>query len=169
MSKIYNELYSRVQYMVNLFSIAEDDFDDTVQLVMMKIFEKGLALTPISSKLLYVITRNTVVDSSRRRARLHRYLDRGVYLDSMGTVCDSTANGLELYVPEDERQNRESELDAIIDCESLKPLSVSHQEILDFRLQGLTCKQIAHHLEICVGTVKSRLHYARKRNRANRH
>ena len=168
MSKIYNELYERAERMVRQFDVACDDFDDTVQLVMMNIFERGFALKPISAKLLYVITRNTVIDRYRREARFLRYLDRNLYFDSAGTVCDSRASGLEIYTPVEDEQCRENELDTIIDCESLKPLSAPLHAVLELRLRGMIYTEIAKQLQISVGTVRSRLHHARRCNRANR-
>lgn len=168
MSKIYNDLYKRVEKMVGVFQVSHKDFDDVVQLVMLDIFEKKLELKTIGSKLLYVMTRNTIADRYRQEARILRYLDSNMYFNSAGTICDSSAEGLEIYRLIEEQKRKEKELDEKIDLESLMPPLVARREIIDLHLQGLTYKQIAHHLKIRIGTVRSRLHYARKLNRVNR-
>ncbi|MDX2104965.1 MAG: sigma-70 family RNA polymerase sigma factor [Candidatus Melainabacteria bacterium] len=169
MSKIYDDLYDRVERMVRQFRLPEDDFQDIVQLVMMNIFDRRLDLQNIGSKLLYILVRNTIVDSCRRQTRREKYIDRNLYFDSVGTVCDSSAGGLPIYTPLEEEQCKERELDAAIECESLKPLSTPLHAVLELRLKGMIYKEIAEQLNISVGTVRSRLYHARRCNRANRH
>lgn len=168
MSKNYFDFYNRVEKMVRVFHVPQNDFDDVVQLVMLDIFDKKLIWETIGSKLLYVITRNAIVDRCRQEARRQMYLDKNLYFDSTGTVCDSSAGGLEVYTPVEESQCRENELDTLIDFESLKPLSAPLHAVLELRLRGMIYSEIAKQLQISVGTVRSRLHYARKYNRERR-
>lgn len=168
MSKIYEDLYDRVERMVRQFRIPQDDFQDIVQLVMMNIFDRRLDLQNIGSKLLFRLVRNTIVDRLRPILRNAKYLDRNLYFNAEGTVCDSQAEGREVYTPVAEIKNEEKLFDAIIECELLPRLSHLHEEVLELNLHGMNCKEIAKHLGISVGTAKSRLHYARKYNRANR-
>jgi len=168
MSKNYFDFYNRVEKMVGVFHVPHQDFEDVVQLVMLDIFDKKLIWETIGSKLLYVITRNAIVDRSRQEARNLRYLDKNMYFDSTGTVCDSSAGGLAIYTPIEEQKCRENELDTLIDCESLKPLSPPLHAVLELRLRGMIYSEIAKQLQISVGTVRSRLYHARRCNRANR-
>ncbi len=168
MSKNYFDFYNRVEKMVGVFHVPHQDFEDVVQLVMLDIFDKKLIWETIGSKLLYVITRNAIVDRSRQEARNLRYIDKNMYFDSTGTVCDSSAGGLEVYTPIQEAQSKENELDTLIDCESLKPLSPPLHAVLELRLRGMIYSEIAKQLQISVGTVRSRLYHARRCNRANR-
>ena len=160
MSKIYDDLYDRVERMVRQFRIPQDDFQDIVQLVMMNIFDRRLDLQNIGSKLLFRLVRNTIVDRLRPILRNAKYLDRNLYFNAEGTVCDSQAEGQEVYTPTAGINN--------IECESIMIRSPLHEEVLALNLHGMNCKEIAKHLGISVGTAKSRLHYARKYNRANR-
>lgn len=169
MSKIYDDLYDRVERMARQFRVPQDDFQDIVQLVMMNIFDRRLDLQNIGSKLLFRLVRNTIVDRCRPIARRDKYIDRNLYFNSEGTVCDSGAEGREIYTPIAGINKEESYLNAAIECESLMIRSQLHEEVLDLNLHGMNCKEIAKHLGISVGTAKSRLHYARKYNRANRH
>jgi len=160
MSKSYNDLFVRVEKMVRALTGYHEDAESIVQLNMIKIFEKRIDTSTISSKRLYRIVRNTFLDYCKQQARREKYFNRRMYLDFAGTVCDSQAEGQEVYTPTAGINN--------IECESIMIRSPLHEEVLELNLHGMNCKEIAKHLGISVGTAKSRLHYARKYNRANR-
>jgi RNA polymerase sigma-70 factor (ECF subfamily) len=103
---------------------------------------------------LYTLARRTVIDHSRRAS------DRPLPEDFADESADpSSADEPGLALDNAEAVHR-----------ALAGLSPPHREVLTlFFLQDLTLEEIAAVLDVPVGTVKSRLHYARRAARAAVH
>jgi RNA polymerase sigma-70 factor (ECF subfamily) len=122
---------------------------DVLQEVWLTVFRRlpGLRAPEAFSTWLYQITHDKVVSLVRRQRR-----ERGVYED--------LGNG---RVAEAEDQQDFSREDAEAVHRALGLLSVEHREVLTLRfLEDMRLEEIAEALRCSLGTVKSRLHYARR-------
>ena len=142
----------RLFYYIRRLVSDEEDAWDVLQETWLKVVRQIGSLRQARSlpMWLYRIARNTAM--SRLRGR---YADRSVFDDEQ-TAAD---------VPE--QANSFTFEDAEQVHSGLSRISLPHREVLTlFFLQDLSIDEIAEVLEVAPGTVKSRLHFAKKALRA---
>ncbi len=104
---------------------------------------------------LFRIARN--VASNARRAHSRRGGDHRVALPSAGHEETKLSKLLQQDSCED------AVLDRLVLGDALRQLSVKHREVIDLiSYHGFSCEEVANILSIPLGTVKSRLSYARQ-------
>ena len=145
LAKLINRYQAPLSYFINRLSanpeMAEDIFQDTWLTVVRRIHSlKKLDAFPTW---LYRIARNKVYQQLRRKKLLSK-------LDENITVPNDNED--DVFSPEDAAK--------IHKC--LKELQPEHKEILMLRfLEQMSYRQISEVLNCSLGTVKSRIHYAK--------
>jgi len=130
----------------------QHDAEDAVQEAFINLYRKISSFRGSSSfaTWFYKIIRNLAYDKVRRKAAYRRAYEA---YSGEGMVVNSPTRP--------DRATVQSELRAVLE-EALLKLSPEHREILVLReLEGLSYNEIASVLGIKLGTVMSRLHYAR--------
>jgi RNA polymerase sigma-70 factor (ECF subfamily) len=108
---------------------------------------------------LFRIAHNCAINA--RRAHLRHETHRAPLNDD-----DGGGETLAELAMDDSHEERV--LDQMLLAEALGQLSPKHREVLELTFaQGFTAEEIAHILEVPIGTVKSRLTYARRALRAH--
>jgi RNA polymerase sigma-70 factor (ECF subfamily) len=111
---------------------------------------------------LSAVVRNTVIDRARMQQREAQYLDRSVSLDLSGSVCEGLDEH-KWYTPRPlEPQSMEDYLIPTV-REKLQELPAPQRHALVLLAAGYSYIEIAGITGASVGTVRSRIHYARKR------
>ncbi len=153
---IYNKYCKRLYGFVIRYVKQEEDAEEIVQEVFMKIWETRNKIDVYSSfeSFLFTITYNSAISLLRKRANEKKYLD---YLKSLQEV--NRAPELTEEIQFNELNNK---LQALLD-----ELTPRQKEIFQLsRNEGLSHEEIAGKLNISVNTVKnhmvSTLHYLRK-------
>ncbi len=144
--RLFRNYQSKVYAFALRFTSNRDDALDLTQDVFLKVFA-SLERNGIrnESAWIYRITVNACIDWLRKRKRRAAACDIAVC--SLGG-CDC--------------KHQESEVRDLI-AQALRSLSPVHRRVLLLRwIEGLSYKEIAQRLGCSVGTVMSRLHYARK-------
>jgi RNA polymerase sigma-70 factor, ECF subfamily len=137
--------------------------DDVTQEVALKLMkarpnERSLQHTGWLSS----VVRNTVIDRARKEYREARYVDRSVSLDLSGRVCEGIDEH-KWYMPRPlEPQSMEDYLIPVV-REKLRQLPAHHRYALVLLAAGYSYAAIADITGASIGTVRSRVHYARKR------
>ena len=144
--RLFRDYQSKVYAFALRFTSNRDDALDLTQDVFVKVFAAlGHDGIRNESAWIYRIAVNACIDWLRKRKREAAVCDIAVC--SLGE-CDS--------------EQQESEMRDLI-TQALRNLSPLHRRILLLRwIEGLSYKEIAQRLGCSVGTVMSRLHYARK-------
>jgi RNA polymerase sigma-70 factor (ECF subfamily) len=152
MEELIRHWEKRLLYYIRRLVSDEEDAWDVLQETWLKaVRQVGVLREPRSLPMwLYRIARNTAM--SRLRGR---YADRAVF--------DDEQDGAEI--------NGDADSFAFEDAEQvhygLSRISLPHREVLTLHfLEDLSIDQIAQVLEVAPGTVKSRLHFAKKALRA---
>jgi RNA polymerase sigma factor (sigma-70 family) len=108
------------------------------------------------------VVRNTVFDRSRKESREAKFVDRTMSLDISGSVCEGLDEH-KWYTPRPlEPQSMEDYLIPIV-REKLRQLPAHHRHALVLVAAGYSYAAIAGITGASIGTVRSRVHYARKR------
>jgi RNA polymerase sigma factor (sigma-70 family) len=139
----------RLLYFIRRLVRDEADAWDILQETWMKVV-KGISSLSDPQRLapwLYRVARNTTLSHARSREPPHEALE-----DHPETLADDPASGALLEFEDAEQVNR-----------GLSSLSLSHREVLTlFFLEDMSVEEVATVLDIPPGTVKSRLHYAKR-------
>lgn len=162
-------IVSQLKKCINTLKYASQDRDDLLQEALLKVLRSKTFRPDSNGTWLYFLVRSCVIDAHRRKLRERRH--DSAYIDMAGRVCEGGVgeDGNENYEDNviyhpvffDEFQDiAPEELEAI--PEILASLSEVQQEVLLLYAYGLNHSQIADATGERVGTVKSRLHYARK-------
>lgn len=158
------EIVLRMKKLIKSLAYASQDQDDLLQDAMLKILRSKTFRSGFGSGWLYSVARGTVIDTHKRRVRelSHRYR----YFDLEGLVCEGDGDNENNVIYHSTYLDRyhdvaPEDLDDI--PEILSSLSEEHQEVLILYARGLTYQEIAHMIGLKIGTVRSRVHYARKR------
>ena len=155
----------RVRRIVLSLSRSQDRADDIAQDALLKILQTKSTPRKICSSWIYMVAKNCFLDACKKRATEAKYLDSNYFVDSAGVVCDGEGNEYDNVIP------FPSLLDPLnqIDPENLEKierifesLSLPLQQVLILRTEGLTYREMADEIGINIGTVRSRLHRARK-------
>jgi RNA polymerase sigma factor (sigma-70 family) len=143
--------------------IGPHDPEDIAQMALLKVW-KHTKEQQGSDGWLFTVVRNTAYDAMRKHRRELQY--RGLsWHDDYGMVCELADE--EAYVPLGrttyslpyEEPQRELALRVY---EAVDQLSPAQREVLTLHTQGLSYDEIAQKTNAKIGTVRSRLHYARK-------
>ena len=144
--RLFRDYQGRVYALALRFTSNRDDALDLTQDVFVKVYA-ALGRNGIrnESAWIYRIAVNVCIDWFRKRKREVAVSDI--------TICTICGGNL---------QQQESEIRDLI-VQALRCLSPAHRRVLLLRwIEGLSYKQIAQRLGCSVGTVMSRLHYARR-------
>lgn len=149
------EIYERrLLYFIRRLSVTADGSLDVLQETWLTVFRRLPTLkSPAAFRVwLYRIARDKAVDALRRRRRQH-----GIMTELFETrAADSRQTDLEA-------DNDFDADDARAIHHALGRLSDPHREVLSLRfLEGMPLEDISQVLGCSVGTVKSRLHHARR-------
>lgn len=161
------ELVSRMKRHIRSLAYFNQDRDDLLQDALIKVLRSRASRYGNGSGWLYRVARSTVIDAHRRSVRELKHYSG--YVDTCSRVCDSDGNEEEI---ENNVIYHQTYLDKYLDVapedldampEILASLSFEHQEVLLLYARDLTYQEIAHMIGLKVGTVRSRVHYARKK------
>jgi RNA polymerase sigma-70 factor (ECF subfamily) len=107
---------------------------------------------------IYRITVNMAIDRDRKRKRRPTH--------SLEAIEERTTESAEPIFPDERESPHESAADSEMESmvnEAIDALSARHREVVLLReIQGMSYEEIAEVVGCSVGTVMSRLHYARK-------
>lgn len=152
--RVFNTAYGIVQN--------TDDAKDITQEVFLKVFKKmGTFKGNASfSTWIYRITVNTCIDMLRKqKTGAHVDLQEGLNYDNQITVNHTSGH----HPDSPFESTYQTEIRKMIK-EAFMKLSPDHRYTLVLReIEGLSYQEIADTMECSVGTVMSRLHYARKK------
>mgnify|MGYP000998075379 CR=1 FL=1 len=155
-----NELVLKMKKHVKSLAYVSQDQDELLQDALLKVLRSRTLKSGFGSSWLYSVARSTVIDAHKHRVRelRHRY----GYVDSCGRVCEGDDENVIYHPTYFDRFHdvAPEELDEIPGI--LASLSFEHQEVLLLYARGLTYQEIAHMVGLKVGTVRSRVYYARK-------
>jgi len=144
---LVREFQDRLLYYVRRLVDSEDDAWDVLQQTWLGVF-RGIRSMRDPERLvpwLYRVARNTAVSHLRHRLVADEFEDAGADLESVEAADDPPL------------------ADAIAVHEALGTLSAAHREVLVLHfLEDLSVAEIAEVVGAPPGTVKSRLHYARR-------
>ncbi len=145
LTELINRYQAPLRYFISRLSaspeMAEDIFQDTWLTVIRRIY--SLKKLDAFSTWLYRIARNKVYQQLRRKKTLSK-------LDNNITVPNNTED--DVFSPEDAKE--------IHRC--LKEIIPEYREVLMLRfLEQMSYKQISEVINCSLGTVKSRIHYAK--------
>ena len=152
--ELFHTYHNRVYYIARRYCSNNEDSLDLVQEIFIKAYRALDALDSDSNygPWIYRIAVNHCIDRIRRKQRPEFSYDQ--YVENGGAVADSAAS------PCDGLSG--SELRAQV-LELVEDLSPQHRAVLLLHcMENLPYKQIARVLRCSIGTVMSRLHYARK-------
>lgn len=134
------------------FTRDEQDADDLVQDTVLKAmtyhekFQQGTNL----NGWLYTIMKNTFINNYRRVSKLSNVVTKSDDITSANLVYSSTANkGEERFIRDDIK-------------DALNKLSEEYYVPFTMYFEGYKYQEIADQLQIPIGTVKTRIHVARK-------
>ncbi len=146
-------LYQNLEYYANLLTSNREEAKDLIQDTYLKALanrEKFAADTNLKAWT-YTIMKNTFINNYRRNQKAN-------------TIIDSTEDLFYLNIPRKsdfpspESRYSEKEIN-----KSISKLDVSQRMPFEMHHQGYKYKEIADHLNISIGTVKSRIFFTRRK------
>lgn len=158
----------RVRNIVRSLSRSQDEVEDISQEAMLKILRTKSPAREISHKWLYSVARNCFVDAFRKRAREAEFLSHDYFVNSSGIVCDGEDNEYHNVIPfpTSPYLPHYKDSDCLEKAEKIfESLSLPLQQVLVLHSEGLSYQEIAEEIGIKIGTVRSRLHRAKKLSR----
>lgn len=145
---------------IRSFAYVNQDQDDLLQDALLKVLRSKSFRSGFGSGWVARVARSTVIDAHKRRVREPR--NYSAYVDSSGRVCEGDDDNI-IYHPTVLDPYHEVGPEDLTEIpEILGGLSFEHQEVLLLYANGLTYQEIAHMVGLKVGTVRSRLHFARR-------
>lgn len=135
----------------------QSDVEDLIQEVLLKLVASNeyIELDSIQAWTT-VIARNTAIDSLRQKRRIRRYED--IHATArLNKLADSE-------LPPFQIADRERDFDS--KCElaiALNGLPPPQRSVLALHAAGYSYSEIAREQKICLGTVRSRIHYAKNK------
>jgi RNA polymerase sigma-70 factor (ECF subfamily) len=138
--------------------------DDVAQMAMLRLLERRDTI-PQPRAWLYKTVRTTAFDVSRRHYREKKRFANLDDPDMAGQICErADERGYVRMNNTYVAQRDESDLDLIPRLKSiLQQLRPQLRQVLLLYAQGNTYQQIADLLGVNIGTIRSRLHHARRR------
>ncbi len=154
-------VYSKLKQHIRSLAYFKLDQDDLLQEAVLKVLRSKSYKTGFGPGLLHSVARSVVYDAHKRFERERSHYSG--YLDTCGQVCEVDDENV-IYHPTYFDRFHEVAPEELEDIpEILASLSYEHQEVLVFYANGLTYQEISHMTGLAIGTVRSRVHYARKR------
>ncbi len=155
----------RVRNIVRSLSSSNDEVEDISQEAMLKILKTKSPAREISHKWLYSVARNCFVDAFRKRAREAEFVSHDYFVDSCGIVRYGEDNEYHNVIPfptsdylphykDPEFMEKTNKI--------LQSLPFPLEQVLTLHTEGLAYQEIADEIGIKIGTVRSRLHRAKK-------
>lgn len=142
------------------------DAEDITQEIMLKLLTSKAVPAEVRPGWLFKVARNSVIDARRQKSREFKFLNRNLFVDACGTVCERSEDERPLYSPS--VSYRDDEIDSELwpaVKNAVSSLSEPLREVLLMWVAGYSYHEIACATKANIGTVRSRLHYARKRTR----
>ncbi len=155
----------RVRRIVLFLSRSQSRADDIAQDVLLKILQTKSKPRKISGAWIYMVAKNCFLDACKKRATEAKYLDSNYFVDSAGMVCDREGNEYDNVIPFSSLLDPVNQIDSenLVKMEKIfESLSLPLLQVLILRTEGLTYQEMAKEIGINIGTVRSRLHRARK-------
>jgi RNA polymerase sigma-70 factor (ECF subfamily) len=139
--------------------------EDIAQDALVKVLAKK-DLTPPSSGWLYKVVRNVAYDAGRKHLAKTKYLSRFAACDGSVSVCELADEDGQVHLAGRHGEPADgNEIDVELLAGMLKKLSPVLRQVLVLFAEGYSYLEIAELTGANIGTVRSRLHYARKRAR----
>lgn len=140
------------------------DPEDVAQTVLIKLLTHTKTIPHyISYTWLRTVVLNTITDTHRHHRSDYKYRDPNAVIDLHGTVSEPE-DDYSFHTPAS-LQTRENDVepDLLPRIKNvLSSLSSSHRQVLVLHLDGYEYAEIARLTGASIGTVRSRIHYARK-------
>jgi RNA polymerase sigma-70 factor (ECF subfamily) len=134
--------------------------DDLVQKTMLKVLNRTGGTVPTMGWL-FTVMRTTAIDAGRRLVSERRYICPELARDSL-RVSEQTDQYA--YARACEARHYEPEIDLMPRIKNmLANLSKASRQVLVLYAEGYTYEEISRLTRTPIGTVRSRLHYARRR------
>lgn len=132
------------------------DAEDVAQNALLKLLNNPKSIpAKVKSAWIWSVVRNAISDFYRQHATESKYLDR--------SVCEFRDR---MYVTSAKSSSQTMESDPFVSHRienAIDSLSDLLRESLVMHLDGYSYCEIAHSTKVSIGTVKSRLHHAKKR------
>ncbi len=164
---IHNQICSMLPVITKIAAtwdaLNADDIAQDVALKLLKADPVRVRLT--NSSWLYRVVRNAAFDYLRRLQRERRYVDDRLTVDITGSVCEPGNDGECKYlVPAAKNVDEDMEYYLIPRVkEALLAIPREQRRAVVLHLSGYSYDEIADMTASKMGTVRSRLHYGRKR------
>jgi RNA polymerase sigma factor (sigma-70 family) len=155
------QLYKAIRRLA--MQIMPDRVDDLTQDVALSLWSKRSRL-PAMVLLSYLrsTVRNASYDLLRRERRQKIWVD-AIAINENGSISTMKEPQRQFYVSEPTSEYLEGTERVSQVCEAMKKLSSEQNEVLSLRAAGCSYADIAERQCISVATVRTRIHYARKR------
>lgn len=163
-AKKVNELFSKVITLACHYATHQHDAEEIAQNAIIKIYNSSERLTVATNNHTYLAltVRSAASDYYRRQSTSLKRCSLG--FNSVTGVAEQSDDRIVcLSIAEPEVADDCDEFKTVENALSLLPLE--QQEILRLRAAGNSYKQLADIQQISIGTVRSRLHNARRRIR----
>lgn len=150
----------QIRKLSRAYSFVGADADDIAQDTILKLLCSQSVPAFISPSWLRAVVHNVARDRYRKDKRESRYLDRSIKLSCCGSVCE---NGYEssVYASSLGVTGPEPEFFPLLH-KLLTDMKAPLKQTLLLHAEGYTYVEIALQSSVPVGTVRSRLHHARK-------
>ncbi len=142
--------------------IMPDRAEDLTQDVALSLWAKRSKL-PAVVPLSYLrrTVRNAAYDLMRKERKYKTWVD-SLSVNENGSICTTREPNSQFYVSEPTADYMQGEERINRVCEAMKKLSPDQNEVLALRAAGCSYADIAEKQRISVGTVRTRIHHARK-------
>lgn len=164
-NKDMRALLLKVHSMVMKMGGYAEEAEDIAQEVMIKLLTSKATPSLINHGWLFRVVHNCVIDFRRRSARRNRLIDRKFFVDLNGAVCDSADETIMFMTAQ--RETAPQWEPEVLDKVALatQSLRTPVRKALMMHANGYTYEEIASATNANIGTVRSRIHYGRKRAR----
>ena len=159
-----NAITPRVHRLAQQLVSGSLDPEDVAQTVLIKLFTHTKSLPAhISYSWLRMVVLNTVTDTHRSHRSDYKYRHHYASIDLNGNVSEPEID-YDYHTPASlQTRKNDIEPDLLPRIKNvLSTLSKSHRQALVLHLEGCNYAEIAQLTGANVGTVRSRIHYARK-------
>ena len=146
-------LQNNLQYFAYSLTSNREDANDLMQETYLKAITHKDKFDPSTNlkAWVYTIMKNTFINKYRREMKVNMIIDTTEDLFYLNNSKNSTSVS-------PESRFSQSELEKVID-----ELQDEHRIPFMMHFQGYKYKEIAHHLDLSIGTVKSRIFFCRKK------